>query len=357
MILQKIKRVQKIIQREKLNGLILGNFGTNISDDLLYYLILQNPEVATIYIPAKGKPTLYCTPFEVNQRQNECPEILVEPLNKASETEYVKHLKPGSKIGLQLNTLPTTEYFKFKKISGVEFFDFNFKNEVISQKLPTEILALTKACKITDIIFAKLIKNWMKFKTEKDAANFITQEATKHNCETSFSPIIASGKNAANPHHQPEATKIKKGFCVIDMGIRYLGYCSDMTRTIYISKPSQADLSLYNKIMQIQTRAVKMVKAGVIINSIDNFVRTALGEKLNKEFIHGLGHGVGSQVHEWPPVGSRETSQLKENMIITIEPGVYSQEKYGIRIEDDVLVTKSGSKILNKTSKKLVIIA
>ncbi len=96
--------------------------------------------------------------------------------------------------------------------------------------------------------------------------------------------------------------------------------------------------------------------AGVSTKTIDEYCQNLLGEALNKQFIHGLGHGVGTQVHEWPGVTKKEDATLKDGMIITIEPGVYKKGAYGIRIEDDVLVTKNGRTVLTKTTKKLIVL-
>ena len=127
-----------------------------------------------------------------------------------------------------------------------------------------------------------------------------------------------------------------------------------MTRTIYVGRPSAAEKALYKKLLQAQAETVKRVKAGISTAELDEFCRGILGARLNKQFVHGLGHGLGTQVHEWPSVSKGQNIILEENMLITIEPGIYKKNVYGIRIEDDVVVTKTSGRVLTKSTKTLI---
>ena len=348
---EKISKIQTEIKKQNLDGLIMGNFNFNISDDLLYYLVLRTPELLLAYIPAQSKPTLWAISFEVAELKKLYPEFTVKPFDRPIENLLSKYVS-GKKIGIRSDTLPVLAYRRLKKTKS-NLVDFENSEKIVATKFPGEIKRLQKAADITDDIFKKLIKNWKKFNTEAEAANFILTETARHGLKPSFDPIVASGPNAANPHYHPQNKKIQKGFCVIDMGVRYQGYCSDMTRTVYVGKPNKKERELYNKLLEGQEKTLKEVKAGVSTKHLDLFCRDIIGKNLSKEFIHSLGHGVGSQVHEWPSVSERQEVMLKENMIITIEPGVYRQGAYGIRIEDDAVVTKRGCQILNKSPKGL----
>ncbi len=228
-------------------------------------------------------------------------------------------------------------------------------NSVTAIKVREEIIALKKAAKLTDNIFDKIIKNWKEFNTEKDIETFILKKISNLGLRPSFPPIVASGKHACNPHAVPRNKKLERGFCVIDMGLIFNEYCSDMTRTVFIGKPKQKEIELYEKVLEAQIKTIAKVKIGMQTKTLDRYSRKILGKELSKQFIHGLGHGVGTQVHEWPFINSKTNAKLLENMVFTIEPGVYVKKGYGIRIEDTILLTKKGPETLNKSSKKLII--
>ncbi len=351
MLKYKLQKIQTELRKQRLDALLIGNFGHQIADDLLYYLLLKKLEYGMMYIPARGKPTLFGISFEVAQLQKAYPDITVKSFDK-KVSELIK-IKNEIKIGIRTNALP---YSIYKELKDYRTIEFKNSNEIVATKLPEEIKILQKAAEITGVVFEEAVRNWKLFKTEIDVANFINHSFVALGFEPSFPTIVASGKNAAHPHHVPTRTKIQKGFCVIDMGVRYQGYCSDMTRTVFVGKPTKKDTTLYQIVLDAQVKTTAIVKSGVVAKELDIFCREVLGETLSKEFVHGLGHGVGTQVHEWPSVSGRSETVLQENMLITIEPGVYKQNAYGIRIEDDVLVMKNRSRVLTSTRSDLLIV-
>lgn len=355
MLEKKINKIQQELINKKYAGLILCNSAHHMSDDVLQYLLLRNLECGLLFIPARGKATLYAISFEVAQLQKEYPALIIKPFSASPELLLKQQVRGKMNIALNLSGLLAHVYCKFISLKNVRFEHASFLPQIMAVKLPEEIKLLKKAAQITDELFTLLIRNWKKFKTEHDAAQFLLIEMAKRGIEPSFPPIIASGTNAALPHSEPQNKKIQKGFCVIDMGVRYGGYCSDMTRTIYVGKPTQKEKQLYDFVRKAQEDTVKLVHAGVSTKTLDTFCRAQLGS-LNKEFIHSLGHGVGTQVHEWPRVGGVEDVLLEKNMVITIEPGVYRTGKYGIRIEDDVVVGRGGRNVLTKAGKGLIVV-
>ena len=156
-------------------------------------------------------------------------------------------------------------------------------------------------------------------------------------------------------HHDTEAGKLKKGFCVIDFGVRYKNYCTDTTRTIYIGKPAKEDVRLYNFLLKIQKDAVKMVKSSIKCSSLNKFVLSSL-KNYKKYFIHGLGHGIGINIHEKPDLTEKSKDRIMENMIFTIEPGIYLKNK-GIRIEDSILFKNKKAIVLTRAIKELITIS
>ena len=174
----------------------------------------------------------------------------------------------------------------------------------------------------------------------------------------SFTPIIAFGINAANPHYSTGNTAIGDNGClVIDMGCMHDGYCSDMTRTIFFGEPNDEAKKIYNIVKTANENAINKVSEKVKFSDIDNEARSYITENgYGEYFTHRTGHCIGMDVHEYGDVSSIHHAQLKEGMIFSIEPGVYcSDKKIGVRIEDLVLVTKDGYKDLNSFTKEIIV--
>ncbi|MDP9161338.1 MAG: Xaa-Pro peptidase family protein [Acidobacteriota bacterium] len=171
----------------------------------------------------------------------------------------------------------------------------------------------------------------------------------------SFDTIIASGKRSALPHGVASVAAIPaQGFVVCDFGVILSGYCSDMTRTIFVGQPSKDYRRAYEAVRRAQEAAVAAVKPGAVVGDVDSAARNLLKLKgLEKYFTHSTGHGVGLEIHESPRIASGRKEILKPGMVITIEPGVYVPGEYGIRIEDMVLVTEQGREVLTPSSKEL----
>ena len=221
-------------------------------------------------------------------------------------------------------------------------------------KTKEEIKTIKKAFDYANKIINKAIKNFKKFKTEAEAAAFLEYEAKKLGLEMSFPPIIASGKNASMPHHMPKNIKLQKGFCVIDFGIKYKGYCTDITRTIYIGKPSKKEKEIYNFLSKIQKDIINNIRLNDnCCKAYENCIKAL--KNYSKYFTHGLGHGVGIEIHELPNLTLSSKDKIKENMVFTIEPGIYIPNKLGIRIEDTILMEKKPTLLTNVAKDLLTV--
>jgi len=173
-----------------------------------------------------------------------------------------------------------------------------------------------------------------------------------------FDTIVATGARTALPHAQPTAhqTAIDE-LLLIDMGACQDGYMSDMTRMLFFGRPGPRVRALYNAVLKAQLAALDAVKPGVTAGQVDRKARQVLNaEGFGKEFRHSTGHGLGLEIHELPRVGRRDATRLEAGMVITIEPGAYVRGFGGVRIEDTVLVTKTGCDILTPTSKELILL-
>lgn len=220
-------------------------------------------------------------------------------------------------------------------------------------KTNKEIQIIKTAFNYADKILKKAINNFKDFKTESDASSFLGYETKKLGFDVSFPPIVASGKNASMPHHEPKNAKLNNGFCVIDFGIKYKGYCTDCTRTIYIGKPNNKEKETYNFLLNVQKNIISNIKINDNCGKIYENCIKSLG-KYSKYFIHGLGHGVGVEIHELPNLSLGSKDKITENMVFTVEPGIYLPKKFGIRIEDTILM-KGKCQVLTNVDKELFV--
>jgi len=172
----------------------------------------------------------------------------------------------------------------------------------------------------------------------------------------SFQPIVASGENSSMPHYRFGDRRLSKGdVVVVDVGAKYEGYCSDITRTFFIGSPSEKLKDMYVAVLEASKRALKEVRPGARASEVDRVAREALAEYGYAEyFIHGLGHGVGVEIHERPFLNPASSDVLRPGMVITIEPGAYVGGLGGVRVEDMVLVTDTGARTLTKFEKLML---
>ena len=172
----------------------------------------------------------------------------------------------------------------------------------------------------------------------------------------SFETIVASGVRSALPHGRATATRLpRRGFLTLDFGVILKGYCSDMTRTVYLGKPKANERNAYEAVLAAQEAGVAAVNSGVSCGEVDEAARGVLRKAgLAEAFTHSTGHGVGLEIHEAPRLGAGQTTRLLPGMVITIEPGIYLAGQFGIRIEDMVAVTRTGGQVLTPAPKALI---
>jgi Xaa-Pro aminopeptidase len=170
-----------------------------------------------------------------------------------------------------------------------------------------------------------------------------------------FETIVAAGARAALPHARPTHAVIESGMPVlVDMGAIEAGYCSDMTRMFFLGKPPQKFREAYDATLEAQLAAVAAVKAGTTAGNVDRAARRVLkAAGLSERFVHSTGHGLGLDIHEAPRLGAGDQTELLPGMVITVEPGVYFENEFGVRIEDTVVVTATGCEVLTPTPKDL----
>ena len=174
--------------------------------------------------------------------------------------------------------------------------------------------------------------------------------------QMAFTTIIAGGKRSALPHGRASAAALPaQGFVVCDFGVILSGYCSDMTRTLHVGRPSTEARRVYEAVREAQQAALEAVRPGKTVGEVDAAARKLLHKRgLGKYFTHSTGHGLGLEIHEAPRVAAGQTEILRPGMVITVEPGLYLPGKFGVRIEDTVVVTEAGYEILTSCPKELL---
>ena len=265
------------------------------------------------------------------------------------------------KLGFEAKDLNFAEYSKIRSYLGpkTKLKDtFNIVETLRLIKDPQEIGFIRQAIKITAKTFEFIQKSLKPGVKELEIAaeieHFIRYQGAKM---SAFNILIASGPNSSLPHALISSRKIKSGEPIlIDIGVDINGYKSDLTRVFFLDKIPNIQRRIYEIIQEAQAKAIAAVKPGRIISAIDSAGRKHIEEQgFGRYFGHSLGHGVGLEVHEEPSISSKNKAQhLEEGMVFTVEPGIYLPGRFGIRLEDMVLVTKKGSEVLSGAVNKSI---
>ena len=285
-------------------------------------------------------------------------EIVVYDTIGLTIDDYENFFMFCEKVGFEENYVTYAKYkeymHKFKINSLVETEGMIEKQRMIKDE--DEIESIKKACKITDECYTYILNYIKPGMTEKQIAREIDDYYYKHSEGTSFETIVASGENTSKPHAIPTERQIQeKDIITIDMGCKINGYCSDMTRTFFIGEIPNDIKPIYDLVLKNQIQTLNDMKENfntkLLAKMVDNDFRLN-----NFDLIHALGHGVGLDIHEAPTISIKSENLLKENMVVTDEPGIYIAGKFGVRIEDTVLIGKGGSEPLTESSKDYIVI-
>jgi len=329
-------------------------------------------------ILTKKNSTFYTDGRYIEYAKKTIPPFIKTKLNPTKGLELSSLNSSRKTIGFDGKFMTVNELEKYKKI--IRNASFVNISEDIKQlravKDKTELLLMRKSQKITEKIFLSIKKIIQQNQDQNrkqtspireiDLVWKIKSLAFEFGAEDlSFDPIVSFGKNTSMPHHLPDKTTFKKGDIVmIDMGVKYKGYCSDMTRMIFTKKPTEEQKKIFNIVKKAQEASFKKAKHGVTAQELDSAARDFIKEEGYGEFFqHGTGHGIGIDIHEFPslsaqPSGSNQTKANTQNKIeagtvITIEPGIYLPGKFGIRLENMVLIKKTGAESITKISNSL----
>jgi Xaa-Pro aminopeptidase len=251
------------------------------------------------------------------------------------------------------------EKLKEKLSDGVEMVAAGGRVEELRRvKDEVELAAIEEASKLADEVWRWSIEAGLEGKTEQEVARAAEARIREHGGEPSFPAIVAAGPNGALPHAEPGDRVIGSDELVVfDMGAQLDGYCSDGTRTFATGDPGEEGIAVYEVVREAQLDALVAIRAGVKGEDVDKVARKLIDAAgYGDHFGHGLGHGVGLEVHEGPRLSLRSDDVLSPGEVVTVEPGIYLPGRLGVRIEDLVVVTEDGLRNLSSLSKELQIV-
>lgn len=349
------QRLRKLIQQQQLDSMLVTNVNnvrylTGFTGDSSYLLIHGDEEL------------LLSDPRYEEQIAEQCPDLPTY-IRKPSEqilgvTCQQLAKQKLSDLVIEAGSLSVSQFDQLAAESRVgQLHKSTVQVETLRAiKDPSEVALLKHAVRIAESVFTSIRAQLTSNQTEREIANEIDLQIRKlGGSGCSFAPIVAVGPRAALPHAEPGESRIGDSpFVLIDWGACYAGYRSDLTRVLATSKIPAKFTKVYETVLAAQQAVISALKPGVMVSEVDQVARDVIAAAgMGKRFNHGLGHGIGLDIHEAPMLGKNHDRPLEPGMVITVEPGVYYPGWGGVRIEDDVLITADGCELLSSLSRDL----
>lgn len=351
----------------------ISSLQQRLSSDSL--CLIQNPlnlryftgtDINTGYLIITNKTVYFITDFRyIESAENFFKDSNVKVILQDNAQKQIKEIYDRENCE---SILIETDY---QNVSRLEFFEKISENIITDKTLDNiisdlriiksewELKQIEKAQNITDAAFSHILDFIKVGVKERDLALEIEFFMRKNGAESvSFDLITISGKNTSLPHGIPSEKQIENGdFVTMDIGCKVNGYCSDMTRTVAVGFTTDEMKKVYNTVLEAQKRALETVKSGIAASGVDKAARDYIyANGYEGCFGHSTGHGVGLFIHEAPTVSVKSETILKPGMVITVEPGIYLKDKFGVRIEDMVAVKENGCLNFTKSKKELIIL-
>lgn len=356
MIEKRLKKLREKLEEVDVDGILIGK------SENIRYLTGFTGTNGLLIIGLNN--SVFITDFRYIEQAEK--EVRVSKIELWEEPVYKKLYSIIKE--LKINTLGFESHFfthrqfknftdNFNKINLEPLI--NFVENVRTIKDKDELFKISEAAKIVDKGFNYILSFFKIGAREKDIALELESFLKKNGSEKiSFDIIVASGPNSSMPHAIVGERKIENGdFIVIDLGVVYQGYHSDMTRTVVIESASEKQKNIYETVLKAQLLAIDKIKAGINCNFIDKIARDFISERGYGDFFgHGTGHGVGLEIHEPPAISTLSKEIFKQGMVFTIEPGIYIKDFGGVRIEDLLVLENDKPRILTKTPKDLLVL-
>lgn len=326
-----------------------------------YYLTGLNPQASLerlfmLIVPSESEPFILAPKMYETELRNTSYQIYIW---NDWEDPY-KALKDRLKLNrtyLIDDSLPASILLRIQETLRGTFFPLSsYTTQMRIIKSDEEIKYLKTAARIADKVFINLTeKQKIVGLSEIEVAGIIAELIKKYGAEgVSFDPMVAYGPASADPHHSPDRKKLRMGVVVLDYGAKYMGYCSDITRTIFIGKIPRSVMEVYKVVQMAQKKGIKAAIKGKMAREIDLAARQYIESKgYGNNFTHRTGHGIGLDVHEEPYITPTNETVVQNGMTFTVEPGIYIEGKFGIRIEDDIVIRGKGVR-LTRANRKLL---
>ena len=351
------KRVQAFLdkmQEKELDGIIINNLKN------VYYLTGFWGSNGTVFISRDRQILVTDARYIIAAKQEVTGfEIFAERDELSTIVKIAKDMGL-SRIGFE-DEISVSYYHRMQAaFEGLELIpQTQFVEALRMIKDETEIATIRKACSISDQAFHDALEFIKPGKTEIEIANFLDFRMRELGAAgLSFDTILASGINSSKPHAHPMHKPVELGEAItMDFGCLYEHYVSDMTRTIYLGHVNDEQAEIYNTVLKANQALIDQAKAGLGFRDFDKIPRDIIVEAgYGEYFTHGIGHGIGLDIHEEPYFNQTSTEVIKSAMVLTDEPGIYIEGKYGVRIEDDILITDTGCELLTLAPKELIVI-
>lgn len=308
----------------------------------LYYLTGLHLSSGTLVLQRQKQALI------VDGRYFEVCKKHFSPVYLKNEISLKDALKGASNLGIESENTSVASYLELQKEAEIQIVPKeNLLSRLRAIKDAKEIEILRQAAKLGSLGYEHIKSLLKPGITEEELSLEVEYFWRKKGAEgVAFDPIIAFGKNSSMPHYRASSTRLKSGDIVlIDIGVKFKSYHSDMTRTLFFGKPSPELESIYAIVKEAQKSALAILKPGVTVEELDDAARLFIASKgYGDKFCHSLGHGIGLQIHEYPILKRSNNSSrpLEAGMVLTIEPGIYIPDLGGVRIEDTVLITEHG---------------
>ncbi len=358
------ERIKKLFSNsdKEVDAILIAN-GQHPNVDLNFFYVSGITsgafEGCLIIVKRNGKGYLLTSELEEPIARKETKlEIVVFKTKAERESRLKELLSNVNNLGINSNNLSYKQYSDISKFTKAKIFDVSDAfSKTRSIKDKEEIKRISEACKISSKSAEEFTKYIKSNVTEKELSRKLVELQFDNGATNlAFSPpIVAFGRNSAAPHHFPTDRKLKKNeFILIDFGAEFNRYTSDISRTFVFGKANKKMKEIYEAVLDAQLQAIDMTKDGVNGKDVDKLSRGIIDKKFKGRFIHSLGHEVGLSIHDGNRLSSQADFILKENMVVTIEPGIYVPSLGGVRIEDTVLVTKGKADILTNSTKQMI---
>lgn len=351
--LTKLNELREQVQQKELDGLLITSpfnrrYMTNFTGTAGVALITQTDAILITDFRYVEQANTQATDFSIVEHTGTIEKEIAKQINKLQ----IKRL------GFEEDHLTYAQFKLYEKEFHTSLIGVTDVIESLRLiKTDEEIAILQKAAKIADDAFEHILSYIKPGVREIEVANELEFFMRKQGAaSSSFDIIVASGVRSALPHGVASDKHLAQGELVtMDYGALYGGYCSDITRTVAIGDINETLIDIYETVLEAQEKGVKGVRPNMTGKEADDLTRNHIEEKGYGEYFgHSTGHGIGLEVHEGPGLSPRSNTILQKNMVVTVEPGIYIPNVGGCRIEDDIVLTDTGNKLLTKATKELI---